>query len=132
MRQRRSFDLGYPIHTNRELGLMLRGLKPLAAFTMIVGDEPSALVRYLRLFDRHAAQGKFVREEKIDRSGVLSVRRVFYARPGEEWRIQAMSRLLNERRGWTLDGERREGFLLGYEEWETERWLDHLRQQRLL
>jgi hypothetical protein len=33
-------QLPYLVHTNRELGLMLRGYKPLAYFMDVIGQEP--------------------------------------------------------------------------------------------
>lgn len=49
-------QLPYLDHTNRELGLMLRGTKPLAYFMDIVGHEPDICIRYWRMFDRHVAE----------------------------------------------------------------------------
>jgi hypothetical protein len=45
-------QLPYLLHTNRELGLMLRGIKPLAYFADVAGREPDYLARYWRMFDR--------------------------------------------------------------------------------
>jgi hypothetical protein len=50
--------LGYRIHTNRELGMMLRREKPLAMFSSgIEGDFGEPLRRYLQMFDRHVEAG---------------------------------------------------------------------------
>ena len=48
--------------------------------------------------------------------------------PREEWRIEAMLRHYDEGWDWSEEGERREGSLLGYTEYEIEAWLDHLRK----
>ena len=125
-------DLGYLIHTNRELGLMLRGVKPLASFAIAVGDEPAVLTRYLRLFDRHASTGRFVFRERTDDYEARSVRRVLYAQSGEEWRIDAMLRLYDERDGWSVESERLEGRLLGYQDSEIDRWLFHIRDLKIV
>jgi hypothetical protein len=50
-------QLPYLVHTNRELGLMLRGIKPLSYFMEAVGYEPDLCIRYWRMFDRHVAAG---------------------------------------------------------------------------
>jgi hypothetical protein len=50
-------QLPYLSHTNRELGLMLRGVKPLAYFLNVVASEFGFNIRYWRMFDRHVAAG---------------------------------------------------------------------------
>jgi hypothetical protein len=55
--------LGYELHTNRELGMMLRGEKPLSMFSGVDGFFVWVVPRYLRMFDRHANAGRFVRRE---------------------------------------------------------------------
>jgi hypothetical protein len=125
-------DLPYLVHTNRELGLMLRGTKPLAHFCYAVGSEPACLIRYLRLFDRRAAAGQFYKREVLGPAHNLlnvSVRRVFYALPGQEWRIDTLLELLRQPGAWNEERERREGELLGYEGWQNDVWLD-LRRAR--
>jgi hypothetical protein len=123
-------ELPYLVHTNRELGLMLRGIKPLAYFMDIVGREPEICIRYWRMFDRHVASGRLVKREIIE---VLpdtlppECRRLFYALPGHGWRIDAMLLLLNEPIARSEDRERRFGGLLGYEEWQNDYWLTHRR-----
>ena len=49
-------SLPYLVHTNRELGLMLAGEKPMASFVDGRGCFPEVVERYLRLFDRHVAE----------------------------------------------------------------------------
>jgi hypothetical protein len=121
-------QLPYLVHTNRELGLMLRGIKPLAYFMDVVGREPDICIRYWRMFDRHVAAGRLIRREMIE--GLpdlprLQYRRLFYALPRHEWRIDAMLMLLDEPGAWSDDRERRFGELLGYEEWQNDYWLTH-------
>lgn len=123
-------QLPYLVHTNRELGLMLRGTKPLAYFMDIVGDEPDICIRYWRLFDRHVAVGRLIRHEVIEpcpELPQLKYRRLFYALPGHEWRVDAMLTLLSEPGAWSDNRERRFGELLGYEEWQNDYWLTHRR-----
>ena len=121
-------QLPYLVHTNRELGLMLSGAKPLAYFADFVGREPDICIRYWRMFDRHVAAGRVIRRELIDAvpdRPDLKRRRLFYVLPGHEWRIDAMLALENEPGAWSDDRERRFGELLGYEEWQIDYWLTH-------
>jgi hypothetical protein len=119
--------LPYLVHTNRELGLMLKGAKPMAMFSEIVGKEPKCIVRYLRLFDRQVEAGRFERRtvEKATplRPDWLS-RRIFYTLPGETWRVDAILELSVHFGNWTNEHERRFGTLLGYEDWQNDIWLE--------
>jgi hypothetical protein len=122
--------LPYLVHTNRELGLMLRGTKPLAYFMDVVGHEPDICVRYWRMFDRHVAVGRLIRHEVIEPCPdlpQLEYRQLFYALPGHAWRLDAMLTLLNEPGAWSDDRERRFGELLGYKDWQNDTWLTHRR-----
>jgi len=107
---------------------MLRGIKPLAYFMDGVGREPEVCVRYWRMFDRHVAAGRLIKRQVIEPYPGLThmeYRRLFYALPGHEWRIDAMLTLLNEPGDWPYDRERRFGELLGYEKWQNDHWLKH-------
>ncbi|MFB6461203.1 hypothetical protein [Bradyrhizobium tunisiense] len=111
-------QLTHLVHTNRELGLMLRGAKPLAYFMDIVGREPDVCIRYWRMFDRHVDAGRLIRRAVIEPCPdlpQLEYRMLFYILPGHEWRVDAMLALLNEPGAWSDDRERRFGELLGYE-----------------
>jgi hypothetical protein len=126
-------QLPYLSHTNRELGLMLRGVKPLAYFLNVVASEFGFNIRYWRMFDRHVAAGRFVKREVFDVFTNLEHRSLFYALPGHEWRIDAMLALLNELRqgkAWSDDHERRISELLGYEDWQIDHWLSYRRTRR--
>ena len=128
MQSKRLRELPYLVHTNRELGLMLRGIKPLAYFMDVVGREPDVCVRYWRMFDRHVAVGRLIKREVIEacpRLPKLDYRRLLYTLPGHEWRVDAMLTLLNESGAWSDDRERRFGELLGYEGWQIDYWLTH-------
>ena len=61
--------LGYAIHTNRELGFMLGGSKPLAVFSDAYGQFPDVVLRYLRIFDRYVARGAFVKRDYVELRG---------------------------------------------------------------
>src|SRR4051794_16895636 len=79
-------------HEERELELMLAGTKPLSMFLQDVEFEFELFPE--EDFDRAVAQGKLIKhvtmEMMTDHQGRdIELRRVFYALPGEEWRIKA-------------------------------------------
>jgi hypothetical protein len=129
MLSERLSQLPYLLHTNRELGLMLRGVKPLAYFMEVVGREPDCLVRYWRMFDRQVALHRFIKREFVEPAPEhppLQSHSIFYSLPDEEWRIDALRTLLAQPGAWSCDRERRFGELLGYEDWQNNYWLCHL------
>lgn len=106
---------------------MLKGVKPMAMFSDIVGKEPECVIRYLRLFDRQVNAGRFQR--RVVNEPVLlrpdwQARRIFYTLPGETWRIDAMLELIGHYGEWTNGHERSFGTLLGYEDWQNDIWLE--------
>jgi hypothetical protein len=116
--------LGYQLHTNRELGMMLRGEKPLALFSDWPSRFPDVVSRYLRMFDRHVSARRFVKREYLEScrdSRWLHV--VLYALPAEEWRIDRMIELRFQLSSWTPQLERQEGRLLGYSEEQNDMWM---------
>lgn len=105
---------------------MLKGVKPLAVFTDWYDHRSDVLERYLRLFDRHAERGVFARREYVQwhrRGGWRGAHVFLYALPHEEWRIDAMIELRADSYARTAVHERREGQLLGYEEWQNDHWI---------
>lgn len=118
-------------HEGRELALMLAGQKPLAMFVEIVPIE-SGIVPDVA-FAPHVAAGRIVMREVFDPAPRLPVdvkdarvRRVFYALPGEAWRIDAMllvCRVYEQQGGWDAGLERVTGKLLGYADDEIEAFL---------
>ncbi|HZR85887.1 MAG TPA: hypothetical protein VFB02_03735 [Bradyrhizobium sp.] len=130
MRSESPRRLPYLGHNNRELGLMLRGTKPLAYFLNVVASEFDVNVRYWRMFDRHVAAGRLIKREVFHVFADLEHRRLFYALPGHEWRIDAMLTLVNELETWSDDHERRSSELLGYESWQIDHWLRYRRARR--
>jgi hypothetical protein len=123
-------DLPYKVHTGRELAMMLAGTKPLAAF---VDDDPNTHGESTipeKEFEPHVRAGRFVMCESFEppapNSPVLNgqpigLRRVLYALPNEEWRIDGYLKLWEtmKKTGWTEQLEREEGTLLGYEDWQN-------------
>lgn len=104
---------------------MLKGAKPLATFVDGQGYFPEVVLRYLRLFDRHVASGEIIRRDHLTPATEARhylVQSVLFALPAEEWRIDAMIEL-HQSTKWTRDHERREGELLGYEDWMNDHWL---------
>ena len=122
--------LGYLIHTNRELGLMLAGKKPLAIMYDLEGQFHPVVVRYLRMFDRYVSLGRFVRQERkfpTERYGEpLNAHYIYYALPNEVWRISEMMELqagLRSGRPWAEADELKMGALLGYTPEQNEIWI---------
>jgi hypothetical protein len=125
--------LPYRLHTNRELGLMLKGEKPLALFSDWYENRSDVLERYLAFFDRHVQTGTFVKRDFVEktRSPSIHVHVFLYSLPQEDWRIDAMIQLRNSYTEWTADHERRFGQLLGYEDWQNDYWLkNHFRPRQ--
>lgn len=120
-------ELPYLVHTNRELGLMLRGIKPMAMFSDIAGYEPECVMRYHRMFGRHVSEGRIncrIIETPVPERPDWRSRRIFYTLPGEDWRVDEMLELIQHYGGWTNEHERRFGNLLGYEDWQNDIWLE--------
>ena len=71
-------------------------------------------------------------ELKMRRPDLDGMRDVYFALPGQEWRIQAYIGMWESARrsGWDNDFERRQGSLLGYEDWQNDWWLKHRRDIR--
>jgi hypothetical protein len=65
-------------------------------FLNFVPDEFDVNIRYWRMFDRHVAAGRLIGREVFEVIDDLPYRRLLYALPGHEWRIEAMLTLLSE------------------------------------
>jgi tRNA (guanine37-N1)-methyltransferase len=107
-------------HEGREFQLMREGKKPLCMFL----DEGGAPHFPERDFDNLVAEGRLVKRVSLETDGNSQLRRVIYARPQEEWRIEALLLVLNLYGslvpGWRPDLDRLIGLLLGYERSEIE------------
>lgn len=123
-------DLPYKIHTGRELAMMLAGTKPLTVFIDDYPKHHDLNVIPEKEFEPHVGAGRLIKREMIvppapDAPVIngerIGVRRVLYALPGHEWRIDAYLQLWEtwKKTGWTAAPERQEGTLLGYEEWQN-------------
>jgi hypothetical protein len=127
LRLRRDYD-GHPylLHTSRELLLMLEGRKPFSAFEDEDGlsGKPSKFFPEAK-FDAFVAAGRFVKHEYLEPfefDAKHQIRRVFYALPGEAWRIHAYMLLIETCKcsGWNEGFERMQGSLLGYSKEEND------------
>jgi hypothetical protein len=114
-------------HTGRELELMLEGKKPLAMFYAQANELPWEELVPEDAFAPYVQSGRLVRQDfelqssSKDASSLL--RYVFYALPGNEWRIQLMlvlKQALHSGGGWNETCERIEGTLLGYTDEEND------------
>lgn len=108
-------------HTGKELQLMLKGLKPFAAFVDVYHSESEDEVIPESHFGPYVKSGKILKFEDIevpDEKIAHTLRRVMYVLPGEEWRARAyvMIWTLARKHGWNEGFERIEGYLLGYED----------------
>ena len=111
----------------RELELMLAGTKPAAMFGEaiqfrdIIPEED---------FAPHVAAGRIIKREYYwdDKESGHSFVEIYYALPGEEWRIDALHELnlvvQNKLRPWTNDEEISTGRLLGYTDDEINAFLE--------
>jgi hypothetical protein len=102
--------------------MMLERKKPLAAFCDVHPKNHDAEVIPEQDFAPYVEKGTFIKREHITASSPHGIRRVLYALPGEEWRIDAYLLLWEtaEKAGWSEGFERMEGRLLGYEDWQID------------
>jgi len=117
-------------HEGRELQLMLAGTKPLSMFLVPIDTEFEIFPE--GEFDLLVSEGRLAKSVSLETvkhpdGPDTQVRRVLYALPGEEWRINAML-LVNAlyfslTPGWRPDLERIIGLLLGYGREEIEEFL---------
>ena len=133
----------YLVHGGYELPLLLEGRKQMA-------DMSHAYPPHQHFnedkFDRHVTEGilhkEVVHEPFDDRlepyrikdgRALEGMRRVYYTRKGEEWRIPAHRLIwdVGSNSGWNEDFERMQGMLFGYEEWQNDWWLADLRRRRM-
>lgn len=112
----------YAPHTNRELEMMLAGEKPFAMFAheRVDGFEKADALAN-QDFATHVAEGTLSEHLKTFRAKgpdetMLDIDYYFYARQGEEWRVEAFSLLLEllHRGAWCPQLEWLSGKLLGY------------------
>lgn len=120
---------------------MLAGRKPLAMFYAAVIELPNEEFIPEMAFAPYVAEKSVFRhavefDSRIPSGEILTFRYVFFALPGEEWRMPAMALLvegLNAGGGWNETCQRVEGALLGYTQEEIEAYCQaHLRSARAL
>jgi hypothetical protein len=129
----------YLVHTNYELPLLLDGTKKFAWFLDIY---PPHSHHGEDRFERYVAEGLLHKEVHIepfperlelkDGRVIEGSRDVYYTPKGEEWRIQAWKLVFAASRKsvWNEDFERIQGMLFGYEEWQMDWWIAHIREQK--
>lgn len=127
----------YLVHTGYELPLMLEGRKPLAHFTGEAGSPWLAEIQ--DRFSPHMQAGTLLymaaeRERTYymahDNKVTFRSTHLLYALPGEEWRFDALLRLvdgLHAGEPWTEAEEREQGTLLGYSAEQCDWWIAHHR-----
>ncbi len=122
-------------HEGRELALMRSGAKPLSMFVAPASDETPAFPE--EEFDSLINEGKLTKKVVIETmpgpGGPVEIRRVLYARQGEEWRIEAflmLQALYGTLPGWRVDLERLTGLLLGYDRKDIEGFLARVLRRR--
>lgn len=132
-------EVPYLVHTNYELPLLLEGRKP---FARMYDTYPPDRHHGEDRFDRYVAARMLHKEVSLqpfdtphqlkDGSVIEGHREVCYTRKGEEWRIQAWKLISagSKKSGWNETFERLAGMLYGYEEWQVEWWIAHLRKLR--
>lgn len=120
-------------HEGRECQLMLAGNKPMAMFCDVAahcGHFPE------EEFAPHVSTGAISRREEFYSSanGAIITRCLFFALPGQEWRVEAahmiQEAIFTGRRGGIEADDVQLGRLLGYTEMEIATFLDHARPHR--
>jgi hypothetical protein len=117
---------------------MLAGTKPLAHFYDAYPPEPGEEIIPLEAFAPHVAEGRFLTRSYVEflreappkgHEHVRGTLHVFYARLGEEWRIDAyiLMQAIHTKAGWSEGFERLQGALLGYEEWQCDAHMEAVR-----
>jgi hypothetical protein len=136
----RSREAPYLVHTGYELVLMLDGRKKFARMS----TEYPARHEGEDRFDRYVARGVLHKEVELEKfaepvrlqDGRLleGFRTAYYTLSGEEWRIPAWKLILKASRklSWSEDFERLEGMLFGYEDWQSDWWIEDVRKRRVL
>ncbi|MBX2831260.1 MAG: hypothetical protein KTR23_08795 [Rhodospirillales bacterium] len=116
-------------HNDRELELMLAGTKPMAMFSdaLHVSDYFPETD-----FAPHVKAGRIIRAEEIIAKVPYDMRYLFFALPGEEWRIEeALVMASNLCAGTVKDHDAdsaRMGQLLGYHEEDIKAFLNHTKR----
>lgn len=122
-------------HEGRECELLLSGSKPLAMFCDVACDQGYFPAEE---FAPHVRDGKIIGRDYhyTSSNGGIVTRCLFYAVPGEEWRIEEahviQRAIFSGLRKATQADDIRLGQLLGYSDQEIQAYLDHVRHLRHL
>ena len=127
--------LPYRIHSNRELILMIEGIKPLSSFVGTIPEKTDFKEIPDHIFRKYVENGEFICREYCEPIAgatlIKGFRVVLYALKGEEWRIDAyiLVRSLARRLGWSEPLIRMEGTLLGYSEWQNDAFIVNMNKR---
>jgi hypothetical protein len=133
-------EVPYLVHTGYELVLMLDGSKKFARMSTEYPAKHEGEDR----FDRYVAQGVLHKEVEVEQFAeavrrqdgrfLEGFRTAYYTLKGEEWRIPAWKLILkaSSKSARSEDFERLEGMLFGYEDWQSDWWIDDIRKRRVL
>ncbi len=113
-------------HNDRELELMLLGTKPMAMFSDAVHVSnyfPDAD------FAPHVQAGTIIRVNEIIPAKPFDMRYLFFALPGEEWRIEEALTMRKNLWAGTIEdhkaNDKRMGELLGYKAGDIQTFLEY-------
>ncbi|WP_089164084.1 hypothetical protein [Caballeronia sordidicola] len=128
-------QLPYRVHTNSELIMMVKGIKPLAVFEESYPLNSAKESSIESKFDQIIADRRFVKREMTqlatyhdpERKHMRTrpIRIVLYSLASEEWRIDAyiLLKMTALKSGYGELYERMEGSLLGYTEWQNDAFI---------
>ena len=133
--------MSYETHTNRELEFMLQKGKPFAHFSDYYPSPPDEDIIPELAFLPYVESGRFVKREYVEplrvapnstSKHITGIRYVLYAQANEAWRMEAFiaMKMVAAKVGWSVGFERLEGYLLGYEEWQTDQHLATLKARK--
>lgn len=118
------------LHTGRELSLMLARKKPLAVFAEGIGMRDGQDRHPGHFFDPLIDSGLLAKIEYCEPNDLVGspmkgLHITLYALASEAWRLEAYIALRLEARksGWNEALTRREGSLLGYEDWQNDAFM---------
>lgn len=121
-------------HEGREVELMRAGLKPASMFVEPTDSDVECFDE--EEFDALVSEGKIVKSVTLETHDRHNMRRVIYALPHEEWRINALIFVItlyfSLTPGWHADIDRVIGLLLGYDRTDIEMYINWIAERHQL